>query len=157
MALIRQLAALGITARAQAGIDRDLLLDRALVATRPAQDNLAGELALFEGLLADALRVSRVEFTPAAEHQVQWQLAPIADRLVSRTTPAAEIAASLAGLDSVAAAELAAQLRDGYSASMEVSGQTITLLPDEVEIGTQVRPGWAAAVEGTCLVVLIPA
>ncbi len=157
MTLIRQLAALGDTARAQADMDPDVTLDRALVATLSALTAPAGELTLFEGLLADALRVTRVEFTPDAEHQVEWQLLPIADRLVSRAVPAAEIAASLAELDSEAAADLAAQLRAGYSTSMQVSGRAITLLPDEVQISAKARPGWAAAVEGPCLLVLVPA
>ena len=157
MTLIRQLAALGDTARAQADLDPDVPLDRALVATLSALTAPAGELTLFEGLLADALRVTRVEFTPDAEHQVEWQLLPIADRLVSRAVPAAEIAASLAELDSEAAADLAAQLRAGYSTSMQVSGRAITLLPDEVQISAKARPGWAAAVDGPCLLVLVPA
>jgi hypothetical protein len=50
--------------------------------------------------------------------------------------------AALAGLEPAAAADLASHVWRGLSASLDVAGQAITLLPDEVTASCVARPGW---------------
>jgi hypothetical protein len=113
-----------------------------------------GELAFFEGLLAEVLSVEQVRLIPMAEQQVSWRLRPRPEQAGRRSVPLSDLEAAMAGLEPDAAEVLAAQLRKGYSVSVEVLGQALTMLPDEVAVTAQAQPGWAAANDDRCLVVI---
>ena len=112
------------------------------------------ELNPYQELLVEALGVEQVEMTSEAEDQVEWHLGLDPERFPARDVPVAEIAEALADLDADLAAHLAAELRAGRSIGFQVSGRAMTLLPDEVHLWVQARPGWAAAADDEYLVLL---
>jgi hypothetical protein len=112
------------------------------------------ELSPFEDLLVEALGVERVQLAPEAEGPVEWRLGLNPERYPERDVTPAEIEAALAELDADLAAHLASQVRAGLSIGLQVSGQAITLLPDEVRPFAQAPPGWVAAADDEHLVVL---
>jgi isoleucyl-tRNA synthetase len=151
MALVRRLAALGQAARARAGIEAEQVVRRAFV-TSPSAGLPA--LVALRGPLALALHTERVEIEPDAGTRIAWRLAQSPQHGPDRGVAPAEIDAALAALNATEAATLAGKLRNGLSVGLEVSGQAIVLLPDEVTLSVQARPGWAAAFEGGTLVLL---
>jgi isoleucyl-tRNA synthetase len=154
MALVQRLARLGHAARSEAGIEQDLLLPKALVGLLPVDETLADRLVPYAGLLAEALAVDEARVTPDAATHVEWQLALDRDRTIARYADPAEIDAALERLNPEEARTVASQLLEGLSVSVESAGRAITLLPEEVIVTLQPEPGWAAAVEGTYLVIL---
>jgi isoleucyl-tRNA synthetase len=153
MTQVRRLAALGQAARNQAGILADQPLHQARISFL-SEVTESDRLDSFKELLTQVLNVLKVEFTPEAVAHVEWHLAIAPGQAGSRTTTPAELEAALALLDPGAASDLALQLRDGLSVSLRVMGQAITLLPDEVSVYAQARPGWTAATDAKYLVVL---
>jgi isoleucyl-tRNA synthetase len=146
MTQIRRLATLGQAARASAGVDPDIRLRQAFFGPRAAEAEetpVAGPVA---ELLTQALGVTQVRFTPDAAREVDWRLTLSPLQAVERDVTATEIEAALAALEPEAAAELALQLGERLSISLEVLGKVVTLLPDEVSTTARARPGWAAAV-----------
>ncbi|MGD2205785.1 MAG: class I tRNA ligase family protein [Anaerolineae bacterium] len=154
MNLIWQLAALGHTARTQAGIEPDRRLRRAYVSLLSATAAEAAAVLPFRRLLSEVLDVEETEFTPHAATQVYWQLTLDRDQQRGRRVTPEEIETAFASLERKAAAHLVSQLWNGLSVSLQVGGQTIILLPDEASISVQVGAGWAAAAEDGHLVVL---
>jgi hypothetical protein len=112
------------------------------------------ELNPYQELLVEALGVEQVEMTSEAEDQVEWRLGLDPERTPARDVPPAEIAEALADLDADLAAHLAAELRAGRSIGLQVSGRAMALLPDEVHLWVQARPGWVAAADDEYLVLL---
>ena len=145
MSHVRRLVMLGQRARAQAGIAPDQVLHRALISLPVADQEGMLEMDQLAGLLAEMLAVKTVRFSAEAEVFVDWHLA------VDEPSRANAV---LAGLDPGERAEMAGQLREGLSVSLQLPDQTITLLPDEVTVRPQPRAGWAGAVGGDYLVVL---
>jgi isoleucyl-tRNA synthetase len=154
MARVRRLAALGQKARAQAEVAPDRRLRRAIVGLMVSDRGAVSELDPFQDLLAEALGVEQVQLAPEAEGQVAWRLGLNPERYPERDVTPAEIEDVLAGLDADLAAHLASQLRAGLSIGLQVSGRAMTLLPDEVRLFAQARPGWVAAADDEHLVVL---
>ena len=155
VARVRRLAELGLRARVQTDIQPELLLPGALVGPLTGAGWVPAELEPLAGLLADALNVAQVKFSPNAGNYVSWQLSLDPERPVQRDLPQSAIVAALAELSPDEAAHMATQLRQGMSVGLEVSGQAITLLPDEVSLSVQARAGWAAAADTQHLVALV--
>ncbi len=154
MARVRRLAALGQKARAEAGVAPDQTLPRGIAGLMGSDRGKVSELNPFEGLLVEALGVERVRLAPEAEGQVEWRLGLNPERYPERDVTPAEIETALAELDAGLAAHLASQLRSGLSIGLQVSGQAITLLPDEVRPSARAGPGWVAAADGEHIVML---
>lgn len=154
MALVWRLAALGQTARARAGVSLERRLSRALIASLSEDSADAVGLMPFQRLLGAVLGVARVRLTPDALEEVGWQVSLARGRATEKRVSAQVVEEALAALAPEPAADLAAQLRRGLSASLEVAGRAITLLPDEVNLDVLARPGWAAAADAGLLVVL---
>lgn len=154
MSQVQNLVELGGAARVSAGVGADRLLPQAFIGSQPAGAADYEVLAPFESLLARALGVARVVLGPEAATKVSWRLALNPDQTVERDITRTEVAAALVGLDQAMVLDLVSQLGAGLSASLQVAGQAITLLPDEVCISPQAQPGWAAAVGSGQLVVL---
>ena len=155
MTRIQHLAALGLRARAQAGMQPDELLPGALVGSLAGATWSRADLEPFTALLADSLGVARVELSADAAGRVEWRLSLDPERPVQRDVSQPAIAAALAALSADRAAQIAAQLQQGISVGLEVSDQAITLLPDEVTISVRPRAGWAAAADDEHLVALV--
>lgn len=154
MALVRRLVALGRTARAAAGLDADQRAGQALVGLeREAAAQWPGPGPL-QDLLARALAVDVLEVVSDAASRLSWQLSLVPGREPVREVPPSTIAQSLAALDAGEAAGLAGKLRAGLSIRLEVGGQAITLLPDEVQVTPQAAAGWTAAADDELLVSL---
>jgi isoleucyl-tRNA synthetase len=152
MALVWRLVALGKIARGQAGIEPDQPLRRAIITFmfRSRAESVA--LIPFRSLLAQLLGVDQVQFTQDVIPTKVWELTVDPGRAAERAVPVAEINAALSNLRAREAAKLIFQLWDGLSISLKVSGQMLTLLPDEVKVS--LRPGWAAAATSGRLLVL---
>ena len=154
MALVQRWVELARTARAQAGIDPDQPLRRAVVSLLVGGRGGMDEFGLFEGLLAKMLGAAQVQIEADAATLVSWHLALHPGRRTERDMAPAQIEAALAELGAEEAADLASQLRAGLSVGLQVSGQAITLLSDEVRVTVQAPPGRAAAADARQLVVL---
>ncbi len=140
-----RLVSLGQSARVQAGIAADQALRRAIAGPLRVDQEELPDIDQWAGLLAEMLGVDTVRFSAEAAALVNWRLAVEA---------APQIDAVLAGLPFTKAEELAGQLRAGLSVALQLPEQTVTLLPDEVTISPQARPGWAAAADTEYLLVL---
>jgi isoleucyl-tRNA synthetase len=153
MSEVRELARLGETARLRAGIELERPLRQALVSMTgdPAG---AEALAPFQTLLAQLLGAAQVRFGPDAGAQITWHLDLATEQAVQRSVPTVEIRAALASLAPENAANLAAQLGEGLSVGLTVDDRAITLLPDEVVVTMQAKPGWIAAAGEKRLVAL---
>lgn len=154
MTRVRRLASLGQAARVQAGVERDRLLHQAIVSLLLADDGGAADLVAFEELLAELLGIGRVQFVAKAAAPVAWRLALNPESVVGWDIGTAEVKAALTALDPEEAANLVSQIGEGLSVSLKVSGQALTLLPDQVYVTVQAQPGWAAATDGEHLVVI---
>jgi hypothetical protein len=145
---------LGRLIRAQAGLEPEKRLPEAIVGFLADDEEEAMGLFQFQDWLAAALGVAQVAVRTGAGEHLQWRPALKQERWIERETAPDEIEAVLADLEETEAANLAAQFLAGLSASLKVGQQTITLLPDEVELAAQARPGWAAASAGGLYVLL---
>jgi hypothetical protein len=154
MVLVRRLEAQGRAARLQAGIASDRLLPRAVVYLHGRDDGGAAELDLVHDLLAEVLRVSDVRYTPEAMAHVAWRLMVDTTRTVDRRLDRETIQAGLENLQGEKAIDITKRLWDGMSVSIQVAGQALTLLPDEVAITSRAQPGWTAAHDAGLLLLL---
>ena len=144
------LAALGKAARQQAGIPEDRLLHRARVGL--TEDKVAAEE--LRALWARLLGVQQVEQCSDAMAEVAWKLRLEPDVAANQSVAPQAIDASLTALGPQVRARLVTELWEGRSIGLEVDGQAVTLLPDDVEISVEADPGWVAAAQDGCLVAL---
>ena len=154
MSRVKRLIELGLRARAEAKLESTQLLPGALIGLPAGASWELADLQPFDRLLADMLRVTQVKLSPDAATYVRWRLALNPERPVQRDLSRDAIDAALADLSDDKAAHLAMQLRMGLSVGLEVSDLAITLLPDEVSVSVQARPGSAAAADADHLVIL---
>jgi leucyl-tRNA synthetase len=153
MSIIQRLAGLAREARASASIPPDRTLSQAWIGML---GNRAAKLGIepYQDLLADILAVTRLQFESDAPVQVRWQLALDDDRTRERQFAVQETREILDNLTPTRAAELASKLLSGMSISLQDGQQTITLLPDEVQLSVRPPAGWLAAVDTQYLVLL---
>jgi isoleucyl-tRNA synthetase len=154
MDLVWRLAELGQQARQQAGIGSERLLRRAMVMPLSGRSEAFVGLVPLQPLLAELLGVAEVQIARDATARVDWRVALDPERALERGLAAEEIDAALAALTPAEVTHLALQICSGLSASLEVTGQAITLLPDETAVSLRAHPGWAAATSGGQLIVL---
>jgi isoleucyl-tRNA synthetase len=152
MSLVWQLVALGKIARGQAEVEADRPLRRAIITIMQRSRAESMALVPYRSLLAQLLGVGQVEFAEDVMPTKVWRLRLDPDHVVERFVLADEIDSALADLSARETAKLIFQLWDGLSVGLKVSGQTITLLPDEVHVS--LCPGWAAAAASGRLLVL---
>jgi len=142
MALARQVAGLGRSARESAGIKLRQPLARALVHLEPGVGELDGELV---ALVRDELNVKRVEFVEDAGDLVTYRLLPdnrVLGPRFGKRFPA--VRAALAALDLVAAVR---RLRAKLPLRLEVEGEELALAPEEVLVREEPREGLTVASE----------
>jgi len=149
MALVRQVVALGLAARAQANIKVRQPLGK-IVVVAPGQGD---RLETMRSLVLDELNVKGVEVMREAGELVNYKLLPLNKVLgpkLGRLFP--KVRAALNAVADPAAA--AAALEAGQSLTLEVEGQAIELAPDEVLVQTHAREGLAVLSEGGVTVAL---
>ncbi len=150
MRLVKKLASLGHAARNQAGIKV-----RQPLASASFSVSSAGERRVLEryaDLLAEELNVKRVRSLESAGEAVAYSLNPLPKQLGQKYTdryPALRTA--LLKLD---ADEAARSLLAGENLHLILKGQAYTILPEEVELRAEARPGLAVASEGGYLAAL---
>ncbi|MPZ62046.1 MAG: isoleucine--tRNA ligase [Propionibacteriales bacterium] len=142
MALARRLVELGRSARAEAKVKTRQPLRRALVGTR-AWDALSEEL---RADISDELNVAAVEPLSSAgsdlvDHSAKGNFRALGKRF-GRDTP--KVAAAIARAP---AADLAAQLSETGSATVDVDGSPTAVSADEVIVSERPREGWSVVNE----------
>jgi isoleucyl-tRNA synthetase len=139
----QQLAGLGWTARSSYGVDADVGLPVAIIGhLSPGPFELSVEAL---AVLARKLNVGRVEVIEKLPAVAAWRLGLGSEVAARRTVASSEVEASLSALDAETASALVAELWRGLSVSVDLGGSTVVLLPQEVEVRVEARPGWAVA------------
>ncbi len=142
MKLVRRLVELGRAARADAKVKTRQPLRRALVATS-AYDRLSEEL---RQEVADELNVADIEPLSSAgsdlvDHTAKGNFRALGKRF-AKDTP--RVAAAIAAAD---AGALADALKADGRATVELDGQPVEVLPDEVIVSERPREGWSVVNE----------
>jgi isoleucyl-tRNA synthetase len=151
MALVMKLASLGHAARNKSAIKVRQPLAEAAFSVGSAEEREAIEQ--FADLLMDELNVKKVSSLHKAADAVDYALNPLPKQLgqkYGRQFP--EIRKAILEMD----AEVGAlKLLDGQSLSVEMDGQTLEILPEEVEVRALARSGFEVASEGAYLAALV--
>ncbi|NPA31459.1 MAG: isoleucine--tRNA ligase [Chloroflexi bacterium] len=144
MRLVIRLASLGRAARERANIKlRQPLPEAAFAVGRVSERDV---ITRYADLLADELNVKAVRPLDSATEVIDYTIKPLPQKLGRKYKsrfPAVEKA--IRALDPVAVAQ---RVLDGQSFTVEVDGETLEILPDEVEVRMQPHEGVAAATEG---------
>ena len=151
MTLVMKLASLGHAARNKSAIKVRQPLAEAAFSVGSAEEREAIEK--YADLLKDELNVKKVSSLHTAADAVDYTLNPLPRQLgqkYGRRFPG--IRKALLALEPEAPA---LQLLDGKSISVEVDGETLEILPDEVEVRANARSGFEVASEGAYLAALV--
>ncbi|HMK08012.1 MAG TPA: class I tRNA ligase family protein [Anaerolineales bacterium] len=150
MALVLRLVSLGHAARSAAGRKLRQPLAEAAFAVRNAEE--AEALRRHAGLMADELNVKKVRALNAATEVVDFRLNPLPRQLGQKYgSRFPEIRRALLALDPGPAA---ARLAAGEGVTVSAGGESIAILPEEVEVRLEPRTGFAAAADGPYLAAL---
>jgi len=144
MAYVRELVVLGRAARNRAGIKTRQPLSCMFVSARSDGEKQAVER--FRDLIVDEINVKSVEFADDLSQFVSYALKPIFSligRKYGKLVP--KIAAALAQCDSTKAK---GELESDGVLKLQVDGQTVELLPEEVDISVQDSEGYVTETEG---------
>ncbi|MCW2849884.1 MAG: isoleucine-tRNA ligase, partial [Marmoricola sp.] len=142
MKLVRRLVELGRAARAEAKVKTRQPLRRALVATT-AYDRLTPDL---RAEVAEELNIAGLEPLSAAgadlvDHSAKGNFRALGKRF-AKDTP--RVAAAIAASD---AGALAAALAADGRATVDLDGEPVEVLPDEVIVSERPREGWSVVNE----------
>ena len=146
--LVMRVVALGRAARNQAGIKVRQPLAEALIKLRSA-DEAEGLQHLLDQV-RDELNVKAVRLVSDESELVNYTVSAVPSTVGKKYKalfPA--IKEKLAQMD---AAAIAAQVRAGEALQLTVQDQTVTLEPEDVQVHTEARPGYALAEEGGYIV-----
>jgi isoleucyl-tRNA synthetase len=105
-----------------------------------------------DSLLRDELNVKQVEYTENTEQYVRYLVQPNFKRLgprVGKLMPAVKKA-----LGEAHGAALLEQLTEAGKVTLDVSGQTVDLDAQDIQVRLEAKEGWAAAQGRDCVVVL---
>ena len=150
MALVVRLASLGHAARNKANRKLRQPLAEAAFAVSSAEERAVVEA--HAELLADELNVKRVRLLDAASEAVDFTLNPYPRQLGQKhgsRFPALRLA--ILALDAEAAAT---RLLAGEPLQVDLEGERIFVLPDEVEVRIQAHAGFEAAADGAYVAAL---
>ncbi len=150
MRVVMKAASLGHAARAKANRKVRQPLSEAAFAAPSAADHAA--IKAYSDLLMDELNVKAINVLDKAETAVTYSLNPLPKQLGQKHgSKFPEIRkAVLAGDQST----FAHALLNGQSVEVKVNGETITVLPDEVEVRQNAKGGYTVADEGGYLAAL---
>ena len=151
MSLVMRLASLGHAARNKANRKVRQPLAEAAFSVGSAEER--GVLAGYADLLADELNVKQVRALDAAGEAVDYALNPLPKQLGQKygsRFPAIRKAVLALPAEAAAKALLA-----GQAVAVAVDGDTLEILPEEVEVRANARSGFAVASEGAYLAALV--
>ena len=151
MALVMKLVSLGHAARNKA--NRKVRQPLAEVAFSVGSAEEQSALLRYEELITDELNVKKVRALSAAGEAVAYAINPLPKQLGQKygsRFPA--IRKALLDMDAEKAAKT---LLAGDSLPVEVAGEIVSVLPEEVEVRAQARAGFAVASEGAYLAALV--
>ena len=151
MRTVQKLASLGHGARQRAGQKvRQPLAVAAFWLGSAADDDV---LEKYGDLLADELNVKEVRLLDSASEAADYALHPLPRQLGQKHgSKFPSVRAALAEMDATLAAR---ELLNGRSISVAVNGDTVEVLPDEVEVRLTAHAGFAVAEEGGLIAALV--
>ncbi len=148
MALARQIASLGLSARNSIGIKVRQPLARAL-AFAGGKANLREELV---AIVVDELNVKGFEFVKEAKQLVSYQVLPdnklLGPRFGARFP---RVRTALAAIDPIKVAE---SVQAGLPVTLELDGEMVEIAPSEILVQTQPAPGLTVAADKQAVVAL---
>jgi len=148
--LVMRLVSLGHGARNQAGIKLRQPLAKALFRVR--SDSEVESVQRLEDQVLDELNIKELVILEDEGQVVDYQVSPVAHLLGKKYGALfPRIRQALAKLDQ---AELAKQVQAGETIALEVDGQMVTLLPEELDVRTKAKEGYAIAEEAGYLVAI---
>lgn len=150
MRLVKRLASLGHSTRNQAGIKVRQPLSRIDFSVTSREEIAA--LERFADLLADELNVRQVSALSSLGEAVSYSLKPLPRQLGQKYQSLfPRISRAIQELEADSAARI---FLDGDSVSVEVDGEHYDILPDEVEVHAEARPGLVVSTEAAYLAAL---
>ncbi|QDV63172.1 isoleucine--tRNA ligase [Crateriforma conspicua] len=150
MSLLREIASMGRSARADAKLKVRLPLSKVEVVL--ASDDRVQWLQSHDALVKEELNVKQVEYTTEGDQYVQYTVVPNFKRLgpkVGKQVPAVKKALAQADGN-----ELLALLQRDGKVTLSLGDGSVELDNDDIEVRLQARDGWAAAQGRECVVVL---
>lgn len=151
MELVMKLVSIGHSARQKANRKvRQPLQEAAFAVGRPDERQVVEKYA---DLIADELNVKRVRLLDASSEAATFSLKPLPRQLGQKygnRFPA--IQKAILALD---ASQAAPVLLAGQPLSVTVNGETLEILPEEIEVRAEARQGFAVAAEGAYLAALV--
>jgi isoleucyl-tRNA synthetase len=149
--LVMRVVSLGHGARNRAGIKVRQPLAQALVKMREEAE--VKSLSRLADQVVDELNVKELVFLEEASQVVDYQISPVPSLLGKKHGALfPKIRAAVAEMDAMATMNLVRQLQAGQSVEVVADGQTVTLLPEEVEVRLSAKEGYAVAEEAGYLV-----
>jgi isoleucyl-tRNA synthetase len=148
MGLARQVASLGLSARNSEGLKVRQPLAKVLVYAGPRRE-LGAELV---DIVTDELNVKDFQFVQEARQLVDYQVLP--DNKLLGPRFGAKFPKVRAALSAADAETIAEAVQAGSPVHLEVDGETVELLPEEVLVQTQPAEGLAVASDRQATVAL---
>jgi len=151
MSLVMRMTSLGHAARNKANRKvRQPLSEVAFSVSNLEEEKVVESYA---ELLADELNVKKVRLLNAAGEAVSYSLNPLPKQLGQKYGSLfPEIRKKIVAMEAEATA---LQLLAGKNIPLEINGQTLEILPEEVEVRLQAREGYSVASEGAYLAALV--
>ena len=150
MATVRDIVSLGLRVRTNHKLKVRQPLARAEIIL--SHHGVEERIARYRDLIAEELNVVEVEFVPGAEEHIRYAVKPNFRRLgpkLGKNMPV--LKKVLAKADGAA---LRRSLLEKGTADVDVSGDTLSLELEDVEVVVEAREGYAAAGDQTSVVVL---
>lgn len=151
MNLVMRLASVGHAARNKA--NRKVRQPLAEVAFSVASLDEQRMVMAHADLLEDELNVKDVRVLDAATEAVSYTLNPLPKQLGQKY--GSRFPAIRKTLLAMPAESVAPRLLSGESVDVEINGETLAILPEEVEVRAQAREGYAVANDGPYLAALV--
>jgi isoleucyl-tRNA synthetase len=151
MTLVLKLVSLGHAARNKANRKVRQPLAEAAFSLGNAEESSVIEK--YGELMADELNVKRVRALSAAGEAVDYSLNPLPKQLGQKY--ASRFPAVRQAILALKADDAAQQLLAGKNVSLSVNGETLAILPDEVEVRVTAHAGFAVASDGGYLAALV--
>jgi len=151
MDLVMRLVSLGHAARNKSGIKVRQPLHEAAFAVSNRRD--ASVIDDYAELLQDELNVKQVRALSAASEAAAFELVPLPKQLGQKYKdqfPA--VRGAIVALDAEKAAQV---LLSGNPIEVDVEGQKLEILPDEVEVRVQAKTGFSVASDGAEVAALV--
>ncbi|MFN2273397.1 MAG: DUF5915 domain-containing protein, partial [Anaerolineales bacterium] len=151
MRLVQKLVSLGHAARNQANRKLRQPLREAAFAVSSADERKM--FAAYKDLLAEELNVKGVRLLDTAREAVEYHLNPLPKQLGQKY--GAKYPAIRKAILALDPGELAEQILRGESFDLSLEGETLTIMPDEVEVRVEAHEGFSAVAEGAYLAALV--